>query len=208
MAPCGPTRAGTFEEEQKVTVRTTVRPLLAAALMTTMLALAAPQDADAFARTLIPADAAAIVKIAELRRETSRWRKVMGLGPIEVAHGRRELATTGRAYRRWVLRLWTARAGEARWRARHPPHHDSWLCIHRHERSPSQGWRTNTGNGYYGGLQMDISFQRTYGARLLRTKGTADRWTPLEQIWVALKAHGSGRGFHPWPNTARACGLL
>src|ERR687886_629540 len=41
---------------------------------------------------------------------------------------------------------------------------------------------------YYGGLQMDIGFQRAYGARLLVRKGTADHWTPLEQMWVAERA--------------------
>jgi hypothetical protein len=70
------------------------------------------------------------------------------------------------------------------------------------------GWRTQTGNGYYGGLQMDLSFQRLYGGHLLRRKGTADKWTRLEQMWVAERALRSGRGFFPWPNTARACGLL
>ena len=55
---------------------------------------------------------------------------------------------------------------------------------------------------------MDLSFQRQYGFVLLRTKGTADHWTPLEQIWVAERAHRSGRGFTPWPNTARSCGLF
>ena len=55
---------------------------------------------------------------------------------------------------------------------------------------------------------MDISFQRTYGAHLLRRKGTADHWTPLEQMWVAERAYRSGRGFYPWPNTARHCGLI
>jgi hypothetical protein len=54
---------------------------------------------------------------------------------------------------------------------------------------------------------MDYGFQATYGYGLLRTKGTADHWTPLEQIWVAEKALRS-RGFWPWPNTARSCGLL
>ena len=72
----------------------------------------------------------------------------------------------------------------------------------------AQGWATRTGNGYYGGLQMDISFQRTYGPELLRTKGTADRWTPYEQMWVAERAYRSGRGYYPWPNTARSCGLI
>ena len=55
---------------------------------------------------------------------------------------------------------------------------------------------------------MDMSFQRTYGSVLLRKKGTANRWSALEQIWVAERAYRSGRGFHPWPNTARYCGLI
>jgi len=82
------------------------------------------------------------------------------------------------------------------------------FCIHRFERHAQQGWRTNTGNGFYGGLQMNIAFQRTYGPDLLRKKGTADRWLPIEQIWVAERAYRSGRGFYPWPNTARSCGLI
>ena len=55
---------------------------------------------------------------------------------------------------------------------------------------------------------MDLSFQRRYGAYLLRRKGTADKWSPIEQMWVAERAHRSGRGFYPWPRTARYCGLL
>ena len=55
---------------------------------------------------------------------------------------------------------------------------------------------------------MDISFQRTYGAEILRRKGTANNWSALEQMWVAERAHRSGRGFYPWPNTARSCGLI
>jgi hypothetical protein len=54
---------------------------------------------------------------------------------------------------------------------------------------------------------MDVEFQRTYGTQLFRAKGTADHWTPLEQMWVAERAYQT-RGFWPWPNTARYCGLL
>ncbi len=32
---------------------------------------------------------------------------------------------------------------------------------------------------------MDLSFQQAYGGWLLHHKGTADHWSPLEQIWVA-----------------------
>ena len=83
-----------------------------------------------------------------------------------------------------------------------PPHLQQWLCIHRYE-----GAWNDPNPPYYGGLQMDIGFQRAYGGSLLASKGTADRWTPLEQMWVAERAYRS-RGFSPWPNTARYCGLL
>lgn len=87
--------------------------------------------------------------------------------------------------------------------SRLPPHYSAWMCIHKFEGS----WKDH-GAPYYGGLQMDWDFMRAYGRRLLRTKGTADNWTPLEQMWVAEAAYRAGRGFYPWPNTARMCGLI
>ncbi|MBA3757861.1 hypothetical protein H0X09_03280 [Candidatus Saccharibacteria bacterium] len=93
----------------------------------------------------------------------------------------------------------------------------NWSCIHRYERHPRQGWATRTGNGYYGGLQMDISFQSTYGPHVLgypdsetmfRKKGTANKWSSREQMAVAEYARQSGRGYYPWPNSARTCGLI
>jgi hypothetical protein len=97
-------------------------------------------------------------------------------------------------WRRVAKRTWV--------RAQNPPHEAAWRCIQRYE-----GPWTDQGSPYYGGLQMDLTFQRRYGAYLLRRKGTADRWTPLEQMWVAERAMRAGRGFYPWPNTARSCGL-
>jgi transglycosylase-like protein len=140
--------------------------------------------------------------IREAQATTWRYDRIMGRKLTRSRHGVYRNPSQG--YRRWLLSLWQARAEKARLRAMHPPHEAAWLCIHRRE-GP---WRANTGNGYYGGLQMDVSFQRTYGRYLLRTKGYAHRWTSIEQMWVAERAHRSGRGFHPWPNTARSCGLL
>jgi hypothetical protein len=101
------------------------------------------------------------------------------------------------------IRVWRRIAVHAQARALHPPHLREWLCIHRFEGS----W-SDPNAPYYGGLQMDVGFQQAYGRDLLARKGTANHWTPLEQIWVAERAYTSGRGFYPWPNTARACGLL
>ncbi len=85
------------------------------------------------------------------------------------------------------------------------PHYGELMCIAGHESSHT--WDISTGNGYYGGLQMDRQFQRTYSPGLYRSKGTADNWTAEEQLLTAAKAVAT-RGFWPWPNTARMCGLL
>ena len=79
---------------------------------------------------------------------------------------------------------------------------DDWMCIHDHE-----GAWTDPGDPYRGGLQMDSGFMRTYGSDLLRRYGTADHWPPAAQVAVAERAYRT-RGFNPWPNTARACGVL
>ena len=75
------------------------------------------------------------------------------------------------------------------------------LCIHQYEGS----W-TDTGAPYYGGLQMDISFQRAYGGRLLQSRGTANHWTVGEQLAAGVAGYLE-RGWQPWPNTSRRCGL-
>ena len=85
------------------------------------------------------------------------------------------------------------------------PHYAEWMCIAGHE--SSRTWDISTGNGYYGGLQMDRGFQQAYAPGLYRTKGTADNWTAEEQMRAAERALAT-RGFTPWPNTARMCGLL
>ena len=79
----------------------------------------------------------------------------------------------------------------------------AWNCIHSHEGS----W-TDPNPPYYGGLQMDLGFQRRYGYWLYTHIGTADRWNRYDQMIVAERARRSGRGYYPWPNTARMCGLI
>lgn len=140
-------------------------------------------------------------RIDRFRNETWRWQDLMGVRRTPTSYSARRLESV--AYRRWVLDLWKSRAAKARRQGKNPPHEAQWRCIQRHEGA----WRANTGNGFYGGLQMNMAFQRRYAPKLLRRKGTADNWTPLEQMWVAERAHEK-RGFHPWPNTARYCGLL
>lgn len=83
------------------------------------------------------------------------------------------------------------------------PTERAFLCIHSYE-----GAWNDHGAPYYGGLQMDMSFQKAYGPEFLKAWGTADNWPVSVQMAVAMRAYLSGRGFYPWPNTARYCNLL
>ncbi len=158
-------------------------------------------NGEASARVLSKVDRRMIRRIVNQRNSTWRWQTVM-FKPRTPYNGTAE-TTRSDSYRRWVLRVWENRAKVAWRKATRPPHYDEWLCIHRYEGS----W-TDPNAPYYGGLQMDMSFQRAYGWNLLQRKGTADNWSPLEQMWVAERAYASGRGFYPWPNTARYCNLI
>jgi resuscitation-promoting factor RpfA len=59
-------------------------------------------------------------------------------------------------------------------------------------------WHINTGNGYYGGLQFDLSTWRSVGGR-----GRPDRSSALEQKFRAVKLI-KRRGYSPWPH----CGYV
>ena len=135
------------------------------------------------------------------RGETWRWQRLMGRPLTPTSRSARR--TQNLDYKRWVMKLWQKRAGQMWVKVKTPPRKNAWMCIHGHE-----GAWDDPNPPYYGGLQMDMSFMRAYGRELLRRKGTADNWTPLEQMWVAERAYRSGRGFYPWPNTARYCGLI
>lgn len=77
-----------------------------------------------------------------------------------------------------------------------------WACIHHYE-----GAWNDPNAPYWGGLQMDIPFMRTYNPRAYAHYGTADHWPVRDQVIAAKRAKVS-RGYTPWPNTARYCGLL
>jgi hypothetical protein len=146
-----------------------------------------------------------------------RYTRRLAINLRQIYHGRvtRSFASASAPTGRATLRLWQRRSAQAavavseqpvkRARATIPAWlNDSLLCIHHYEGA----WNANTGNGFYGGLQMDLGFQASYGADFLRRWGTADRWPVWAQLQAAGRAYQSGRGFYPWPNTARACGLI
>jgi hypothetical protein len=134
--------------------------------------------------------------IDRYRRRTWHWQRVMEL-PVTLRLAHPPADPFAR------IRTWKLKSIRTEDVALHPPHLRAWLCIHRYE-----GAWSDDGAPYYGGLQMDLGFQRTYGRALLERRGTANNWTPLEQMWVAERALQAGRGFWPWPNSARWCGLL
>jgi hypothetical protein len=176
----------------------TLRPHLLALFVAPALALAVAHGGTAApARSNVQVEAGLIKAIHHYRVSSRRLQVVMGKRVVRLAPVRHASLRRARA-------VWRRRAVVVRRHFRAGPRHRrAWLCIHRYEGA----WRDD-GGPYYGGLQMDISFQQHYGPMLLRRKGTADRWTPLEQMWIAERAYRAGRGFYPWPNTARSCGLI
>ncbi|MEU9485369.1 transglycosylase family protein [Streptomyces decoyicus] len=62
-------------------------------------------------------------------------------------------------------------------------------------------WHINTGNGYHGGLQIDLATWRAYGGH--RYAPRADLATRAQQIAVG-KRIVRDRGLSAWPNCARA----
>ena len=105
------------------------------------------------------------------------------------------------AFRRWVLTFWRGREVIARDRWIHDPVRAALLCIH-----GGEGAWDDPAPPYYGGLQMDDSFARTYGPWQYATKGTPDHWTPLEQLTAGARAVRV-RGYGPWPLTRIPCGV-
>jgi hypothetical protein len=176
----------------------TLRTHLIALVAVPAIALALPDGSSAeSARATVRIDVGIVKAIRHYRVTTRRLQSVMG-------HRVVRLTPLRHASLRRVHTVWRKRAVAVKRRfAAGPRHRRGWMCIHRYE-----GAWSEDGSPYYGGLQMDIGFQQHYGGMLLRAKGTADNWTPLEQMWVAERAYRSGRGFYPWPNTARYCGLI
>jgi len=83
-----------------------------------------------------------------------------------------------------------------------PRHYRAWLRI-AHCESTSR-WRINTGNGYYGGLQISPGTWRAFGG--LRYARLPHRTTKIKQMRVAEKIL-RGQGWGAWPHCSRVAGL-
>jgi len=166
-------------------------PLVLAFIVWMALAIGSESAADP-APTTTTTDTAADPQVIEVDR-TLQGRNVTEWHAVAARYLQR-----ARVLRRRIRIVIHSPALQGHWLER------AFACVHDGEGS----WTANTGNSYYGGLQMDLSFQRTYGDWALRAFGTADRWPASVQVATAIRAYTSGRGFYPWPNTARVCGLI
>jgi len=183
-------------------------PLVAALAATVALAAATPA---AGGREAIPSTCpGARAGVVFYRAAAHGWQARHDAPRTPTRHAERKI---GCDYVRWAARRWQARAHAARsaYEAWFEVMLAKWDCIHDREGSWSDA--NSGGAGHYGGLQMDLGFQGTYGSEFLRRWGTADRWPVYAQLLAAERAfHGYGghgpRGFRPWPNTARDCDLL
>lgn len=71
-----------------------------------------------------------------------------------------------------------------------------WVGVHKCEGA----WNDVKTYGLYdGGLQMDTTFQRSYGREFLSWWGPAYNWPAAYQMVAAERAYQSGRKFGPWP---------
>jgi hypothetical protein len=137
------------------------------------------------------------------RGMTWRWQDRAGVSRTPTR--RTERRTTSVDYLRWIDRLWSRRRITARRRylaterRRHPiaAHAALWLCIHRGEGA----WDDDTGNGYYGGLQMTAGWGGVARPDLL---------PPAAQMALAERQFAAARYstawlVHQWPSTAPPC---
>lgn len=154
-----------------------------------------------------------LVKVQKARMMTHRCQDTLGVERYPVSKGNPK----SEAFVRWQLGLWTARkeaycdalkavrklysideATVARqWAESSGP-----ACISSNE----GGVTTNTGNGYYGKWQADLDFQGDYGSEFVSRWGVASNWPEWAQDIMAYRAYQS-RGYGPWPNTRRYCGV-
>jgi hypothetical protein len=158
------------------------------------------------------------IEIAEARTEcndsrkgivfyrNATWEWQFRLDKGHTPTDRAEVYAKGCAYLRWVAQLWKERSAEhyAAFTVWFKRTYQKWECIH----SGEGAWNSDTGNGYYGGLQMDTTFQRRYGLKYMKMWGTANNWPVWAQLKTAERAYHSGRDFYPWPTTSRSCGLI
>ena len=144
--------------------------------------------------------------IAWSRRRTWHWQDAAHVHRSPTIRGVHRIHSVG--YLRWVERRWNRRRLAA-YKLAHRPrartlaavggiaHEQLWLCVHRGEGA----WNANTGNGYYGGLQMTSGWGGVARPDLL---------SPYAQMALAERQYRASRYSiswleGQWPNTSPPC---
>jgi Transglycosylase-like domain len=83
-----------------------------------------------------------------------------------------------------------------------PLRQDPWDLVAQCESGGN--WNTNTGNGYYGGLQFSPETWTSYGGGTYAT--TANRATRSQQIAIAEKVLRA-QGWNAWPTCSKRVGV-
>lgn len=99
-----------------------------------------------------------------------------------------------------IIVLLMASEAEARTR-----HWDNWIQVAKCE-TTGPNWRSNTGNGYYGGLQMDQAFWDTARKRFKRKAYRKYKRADLAPRWLQIAAaetHRRWYGLGAWPHCQR-----
>jgi len=123
---------------------------------------------------------------------------------IILTPGRRERLTVEPDDLRAMDARWHLRAHRYRVALRQrAPVYAALACIHSYEGS----WSAYSPAGpYYGGYQMDPSFESHYGGEYMQMWGDALNWPVPMQTAAAWRATQEV-GYSPWPASAAACGL-
>jgi hypothetical protein len=172
-------------------------------------ALAGAQASGQTTRAFAEATVSQKETLATLQERSYFMERVMhaSLAKVDPTVKRRlQSASTPRERDRILIERWKRMYRRTSATYRNPPFLAALTCIHHNEGS----WNDRRNPTYDGGLQMNFAFEERYGDFLLRMKGRAYNWTPLEQIWTAVYAirGPDHRGFYPWPVTARDCNLI
>ena len=141
-------------------------------------------------------------QIIKYRHET--W---LGASDAPAAHARHAAAerSNDREQRELILNAWKAKAEKRRRQAAHPPRREQWLCIHRYERHPHQGWATDEGERPHGGLTDGSSGFHSEHAGLDPAEPPTQKSKRARQIVTALEQIVGRRACVPQRRRLRYC---
>ncbi len=172
--------------------------MLAAIILTASTLIAAPAATATSSGSTVSTLRAQIRHSRHSAVVRARWLGIL----LHTSHA--EQHTTSISYLIWIRNTWRHRSA-VYWRvlSRRAGVYRALLCIHRYEGS----WTAYSPAGpYYGGLQMDGSFEAHWGPRFLALFGDARHWPHGIQVAVGYRAV-QALGYTPWPVTSQACGL-